>query len=353
MLFDLPTIYFFQKDYQQPYVQQYNFGIEAAVLPDVSVSLGYLGVKGIHLQRTNDINLPHLELPATIGIAGQPGTSLSFTKFPNINGNPIRPSPQFSRLFEFESNANSNYNGFITQVTKRFSHNFQMLVSYTWSHVIDNVPDATAVVPGTDDGKLVYDPTNFAVDRASGNDDTRHRFVLSGVWQLNNYTRDMNPLARAVLGGWEFSAIFSAQAGQPYTAFVSSDLNADGNNRNERVPGTSRNQFNLPTIVSLDPRVSRDFTVIERMKLQLIAEAFNVFNRANITGIRTTEFATSSSSSVCGSVVSPCLVPQVISGSPISAANVGTNAFGLPSAANINGQGNVGRVLQFAAKITF
>jgi outer membrane receptor protein involved in Fe transport len=348
-----PTIYFFQKNYQQPYVQQYNLGVEMGLTRDVSLSVGYLGVKGVHLQRTNDINLPHLELPATIGIAGQPGTLLSFKKFPNVGGNPIRPISQFGRLFEFGSNANSTYNGFITQVTKRFSHNFQALVSYTWSHVIDDVPDATAVVPGTDDGKLVFDPTNFALDRASGNDDTRHRFVVSGVWQLNNYTKDMNPVARAVLGGWEIAGIFTAQSGQPYTAFVSSDLNADGNNRNERVPGTSRNQFNLPAIVSLDPRVTRNFSILERVRFQLIAEAFNVFNRQNITGIRTTQFANSTSASVCGTVGSPCLVPQVISGSPISAANVGANAFGLPSSANINGQGNVGRVLQFAAKFTF
>ena len=170
---------------------------------------------------------------------------------------------------------------------------------------------------------------------------------MSGVWQLNNYTKDMNPLARAVLGGWELAGIFTAQSGQPYTALVSSDLNADGNNRNERVPGTSRNQFNLPAIVSFDPRVSRDFTILERVKFQLIAEAFNVFNRANITAIRTTKFATSTS--VCGTLSPPCLVPQVIGGSPIS----GANAFGLPAAANINGQGNVGRVLQFAAKFTF
>src|SRR5262249_50800139 len=85
-----PRIYFFQKDYQQPYVQQYNLGVETGLTRDVSLSVGYLGVKGVHLQRTNDINLPHAQTPATIGIAGQPGTLLSFSKFPNVGGNPIR-----------------------------------------------------------------------------------------------------------------------------------------------------------------------------------------------------------------------------------------------------------------------
>src|SRR5262249_46102371 len=84
-----PTIYFFQKDYRQPYVQQYHLGVELGLTRYVSLSPGYLGVKGVPLQRTNDINLPHLELPATIGIAGQPGTLLSFNRFPNVGGNPI------------------------------------------------------------------------------------------------------------------------------------------------------------------------------------------------------------------------------------------------------------------------
>ena len=336
-----PTILPFASNYQQPYVEQYNFAVEYQVAADTSVTLGYTGVHGVHIQRTRDINLPNTEVPMTAVVAGQ-GTTLTYNK---ITGS--RPNSSFVRILEFESTAGSNYNGLALELNKRFAHNFQFVASYVWSHVIDDRPDATAVVPGTDDGKMVYDPLHPAFDRATGDDDVRNRFIFSGVWQLDSYTRGMNRYAHALLGGWALSGVFNAQSGQPYTALVNSDLNGDGNSRNERAPGTSRNQFRLPAIYTVDPRVSRDISFGERAKLQLIAEAFNIFNHQNITAAKNTLYA--ASTTACGTgVTGICLVPQTL------ANGAGVNTFGLASAASVNNNfANVGRVLQLAAKITF
>ena len=100
---------------------------------------------------------------------------------------------------------------------------------------------------------------------------------------------------RAVLGGWSVAYILTAQSGQPYSATIGlTDLNNDGNNRNDRIPGVGRNTFLLPNTWSLDPRLTRDINLHERAKLQLIVEAFNAFNRFNLTSsssIRTAQFA--------------------------------------------------------------
>ena len=335
-----PTILLFAKNYQQPYLQQYNLAIERQIASDTSVTLAYTGVHGVHVQRTRDINLASTETPATATIAGT-GQTFTYNKFPTA-----RPITAFSRIFEFESNSSSVYNGLSFELNKRFARNFQLLTSYTWSHVIDDRPDATAVVPGTDDGKMVYDPLHINLDRASGDNDVRNRFVLSGVWELDHYTQGMNRYTRALLGGWELAGAFNAQSGQPYTAVVNTDLNNDGNSRNERAPGTARNQFRLPAIYTVDPRITRNVAITERAKLQLIAEAFNLFNHQNITAVKNTLYATSSSA--CGAGVATCLVPQTL------ANGAGVNTFGLAAAAAINNNGaNVGRVLQLAAKITF
>jgi len=343
-----PTIFVFAKNYQQPYVQQFNLGVEHQVFKDLSISATYLGVRGVHIQRTRDINEFATEVPTTLPVAGT-GQVVTFNKLTGIT----KPFPGFGRIFEFESNANSTYHGLVLQAVKRFSHNFQMSSSYTFSHVIDDNPDATAVVPGTDDGKMAYDPNNIRLDRGTGSSDVRHRFILSGVWELNYAKGIQNRFARTLAEGWQITGIFNAQTGQPYTALTNSDLNADGNSRNERAPGFGRNTFRMPGIISVDPRVSRTFTFTERTKLQLIAEAFNVFNHTNVTGVRNTFFAFSNSvAGGCSVGAVPCLVPQTINpANPFS--GVGINAFGTPSSANATGFGNVGRVLQFAAKINF
>jgi hypothetical protein len=39
-----------------------------------------------------------------------------------------------------------------------------------------------------------------------------------------------------------------------------------------------------------DTRVARDFRVTERLKVQVLGEAFNLFNHSNFTGYNTTAF---------------------------------------------------------------
>jgi hypothetical protein len=68
--------------------------------------------------------------------------------------------------------------------------------------VIDDTPDATAVVPGTDDAKMVYDPNNIRLDRGNGADDVRHRFIPSSVWDLNYAQGIHNRVLKTLAEGW-------------------------------------------------------------------------------------------------------------------------------------------------------
>jgi len=156
---------------------------------------------------------------------------------------------------------------------------------------------------------------------------------VNGVWELNYAHSIQNPILKNLTQGWELAGIFTAQSGLPYTALVGSDLNGDGNSRTERVPGFGRNTFNMPAIYSLDPRITRTIKIHENTSLKLSGEAFDVLNHSNFTSVRTTMYSVSAGK----------LVPQTS----------GITAFGVPSAANIASQGNVGRVLQLTAKITF
>jgi len=330
----VPIIFVFEPGYVQPFIQQASLGMEYEFARDFSVSVSWLGVRGTRVYRARDLNLNPATTTSTINVQG--GSPVSFQRYGT------RPFAAFGRIQQFESTSRANYNGLALEVKKRISRNFQFLASYTWSHALDNKPDATAVVPlGSDDAKIVQYSTNLASDYGSGDNDQRHRYVMSGIWQLD-YAKDLNPVGRAILGGWELSGIFTAQTGQPYSTGVSFDLNNDGNSRSDRFPGVGRNTFNLPGFVSLDPRVTKSIPIRENIKFQFIFEAFNIFNRANVIAVNTTAFSRSTvvppaTPVLCTTTPAPCLVPVA--------------AFGTPASSVFSPL--TPRIIQLAAKIVF
>src|SRR5207244_7043153 len=135
-----------------------------------------------------------------------------------------------------------------------------------------------------------------------------HRLVLSAIWDLDGYTRSMGRSWRYLTGGWQLSGILTAQSGQPYSGLVNSDLNNDGNSRTDRAPGLGRDTFNLPNFVSLDPRITKNIPITERVKVQLILEAYNALNRTHYTSVSATQFSTAPVPT-CTGTVTICLGP--------------------------------------------
>jgi hypothetical protein len=159
---------------------------------------------------------------------------------------------------------------------------------------------------------------------------------LSGIWHLD-YVQGLPRAAKAILAGWEISGIFTAQTGHPYSGLVSSDLNKDGNVATDRTPGLGRDTFYLPAAISLDPRVTRNMTLHDRLRLQLIWESFNVLNHTNVTAARATQFTLSTSALGCAPAAAPCLVSQM----------KGLSAFGTPTVTSGP------RIMQLSAKFVF
>lgn len=322
-----PTVYVFQPDYQQPRVQQASFGVDYEIAPNTMLSLGYLFAKGDNLQRTADINLG---TPTAATVLDSAGNVIPYLKYPAV-----RPIAAFNQIFQFQSSAHSNYNGMTVQVNKRFSHHFLVQEAYTWSHAIDDAPDATAVVPGADDAKMLYSPLFPGLDRADSVNDIRHRSVTNWVWNLD-YMKSDRALMRALVNGWEVSGILTMQSGIPYTGLITGgnpDLNQDGNRATERPGNARRNTFRTPAFYSLDPRVTKGFRVTESTNLQLFAEAFNILNHFNATAINGNEFV------LGGGILTP------------NNSATSTSRFGLPrsSIQPLNGA----RIVQLGARFTF
>ena len=320
-----PSIYVVDPTFRQPAMQQYSFQIEQALGPSYSLTAGYLGVHATHLPRSRDINL----LPSTLTLGTLPdGTLISYWRHPGTSA-PTRPNSAFGRITLFESGASSSYNGAFVQLTKRFSRNFQLLASYTFSKVIDTAPDGTSVVVNNsgDDAKVAQDTLLPNLDRGPGQNDIRHRFVFSSVWDLNYAKSLSNPVARVLLNNWALSTIAQLQSGRHLSIGASGDPGNDGNNFNDRAPLVGRNTLEGPGIASWDMRLTRSLFLTEKARLRLIFEAFDLTNRANFGNIQLNQYT------FRGGIFTP------------------TTNFLAPQTMLDPGVGS--RVLQLAAKFTF
>lgn len=281
------NIFVFAPDFQNPKVQQSSVGVERGFGSDYSVGLTYQYVKGDDLPRTADINIAN---PTTVTSTIN-GSPVSFTRYTD------KRFANFNRVLEFQSSAHSKYNGATIDLQKRFSHNWQARLAYTYSKAKDDRPDATIVVPGVDDAREAQDANNLGAEYSFADTDVRNRVVLSGVWNLA-YAENMTGIAHALLSGWSLSGIVSYQTGQPFTPVLNVDLNNDRNRSNDRVPGAARNSLRKPSQTSVDPRLTRDIPLFGGVHLQLIAEAFNLTNRSNVSNVRNTAFSYNATTNV-------------------------------------------------------
>lgn len=322
-----PSIFFFDPGYENPEVHQASLGIERALGEDLAVSASYQFVAGRKLQRSRDFNLG---TPVATEVPIQGGGSLTVQRFPST-----RPFADFDRIIRFESTAESSYNGLILELRKRFGGKLQAGLAYTLGKVEDTKPDATAVVPGNpgDDAKYVSNPLDFEADRAPGDVDVRHRLVFSGLWDVG-YWKGSTGAAKALLDGWAVSWIATLQSGLPYSERVLNDLNNDGNRSNDIVPG-SRNSQRLPTSYTVDMRLSKSIPLAGRVRLELIAEAFNLLNSTNVTARRDTLY----------NFTNGVLVPQQDLSNP-------RLDFGADSSTQVNFE-DTQRIVQLAGKISF
>jgi hypothetical protein len=198
------------------------------------------------------------------------------------------------------SDGNSVYNALNADLKKRFSHNFQFLASYTWSHSIDDSSDLQTLL-------LPQDNRNFGAERADSLFDQRHRFVFSGIVSSPPDWKTGNGWQR-VFADFMVAPIFEVSSGRPFNILSNQDTNNDQSNQTDRpsvlndgtlcVPGTAgcaplitngeftsgslgRNFGLTHSFMSLDMRLTRTLSFGERLKLELIAEGFNLFNRFN------------------------------------------------------------------------
>jgi len=218
------------------------------------------------------------------------------------------------------SDASSWYHALTVNVQKRFSHGFELLSSYTWSHSIDDGTDLQSTLEPQD--------SRFPLlERANSVNDQRHRWVTSAVL-TTSLAHGGDSAWKHFMGGFTLAPIIEVSAGRPFNVITGTDTRLDlgasqarpsvvtSGTTSQFIPGAQfgeadvcmtnsgtpftvqfvtppagcdgnlgRNAFTGPGFFQIDLRLSKRIPLGERWSMDLIADGFNMLNRTNIAGV--------------------------------------------------------------------
>jgi hypothetical protein len=234
-----------------------------------------------------------------VGYVGSEGRRLSIMQNINQNGAFSAQYPNYGSIIQLNSNGNSNYNSLQSTLRVRTWHGFTSQFSFTWAHELDDVTEYRGEIP--------LDSFNLAQEYGSGDFDTRLNFTAFWSYDIPGAHR-----WKLLTNGWQFDGFISLHGGQPFN-FPGND--ASGTQRpgvnliagpysgitQTFIPGVGeqwvnpaafvatdgpgnlgRNALYGPGFADVDLSVFKNFSIRERLRLQLRAEMFNVFNRINL-----------------------------------------------------------------------
>ena len=266
-------------DFEAPYTQQWNIGFAQELGSNMALELDYVHILGLHEFTGLDINPrvgPLLNLQRGEAVPAFPNDRILNPQFAAHAAELLAEfgdTRPFARITVAQSDGRSRYDAFTASFKKRYANKYQLNMHYTLSK-------SQAWFGATQDFGLQpqnlfvkFDPVNFGPT----GEDERHRFVVSGIFDLPY--------------GFQFAPIFQLASARPYSIFPSCvcDINVDGvNNDRDSVDPTNNDQVKLPInsergdkFSQLNVRVSKFFKWGEHKKLGLFFEAFNVFNTGN------------------------------------------------------------------------
>jgi hypothetical protein len=307
---------------QNPMVQQMNLGVQREFGRNYILRADYLHNYGTHFI-----------IGRTIGSVF----------------NPVVGGPDLVK--NLESSVKTKYDGLLLSFEKRYSGRYQFRASYTLSKTFNYANDDQ--IPFSN-GPL--DSNNLQREYGPTPNDQRHRFVFSGVVDLP-YGIHVAPILTLASGvpmdillpdGTSRIPALQRNAGgrlfhtgAELNTFIQR-LNAAGGVAGTPLPLVRDNARFNDSFNSFDLRVSKVFTIRERVQIEPIAEVFNLFNVTNVLGV----------SNVNYSGFSNVLVRD--SNDATSTGFLRSSSFGQPvtTAGGVFGSGGP-RGFQFAARVTF
>lgn len=196
---------------RSPYMQHFNLNIQYEQ-SEYLLEVGYVGTLGRKLLQFRDLNQP-------IFIAGTDQDGNPLSTLANKEGR--RPFANFSTIAQSTNYGSSNYHSLQVSAQKRFSRGYTLLAGYTFSKSIDLLSQFHSGSGSPIDPAIAQDANDLGAERGLSAFDMRHRFTLSGVFELpfgsGKKLLDRNGVLDKIVGGWSLSPILVLSSGVPLT----------------------------------------------------------------------------------------------------------------------------------------
>jgi len=237
---------------QNAYSEQGSFEIEQQLGGRSTVSAGYQHVRGLHLIISVNQNVP------------------SCTASGNNNG--CRPNPAFGNNSQYSSLADSHYDAFHLSFVQRPVRWGNYRISYTYSKALDNVGEFFFSSP--------INNFNIWHDYGRSDDDQRHRLVVDGAIHTSFGAANSN--WERFSHGFQLSGLLQYYSPLPFNITTGTNT-IQGTAARPTVNGAfiNRNAGEGFNFFSLGARLSRSFSLTEHLRLEALAECFNLTNHVN------------------------------------------------------------------------
>ena len=301
------SAYSVSSNFRVPYFYNYNLQVEKGFGNAVIWQIGYVGSEGRKLNLVSDINTPicnGVPVPtALLPITTCPGGAKATVPYPN-----------FGNILQLNTIGTSNYNALQTILKLRAWHGLSSQVAYTWSHSLDEISEYRATV--------VDNAFNPRADYGNSDFDTRHLFTIDFTYDVPKAPWATSGWSKRIMNDWQISSVMNFHSGQPYdeilsylnlvkganpfasangvtidhkfsaanggTLWINPTAFCDPNAGDPQCTGSpygnvSRNKWFAPGFGDVDLSFIKNIPITERVRVQLRADFFNLFNRINLS----------------------------------------------------------------------
>jgi hypothetical protein len=284
-------------DLHHMYVQQWGLSFERQLFGNWVLSADYLGNKASHFRGS------HEENPAVYTGAGSSTKNTQQRRtLTQLNA---AAGAYYSTITGMDDGVNTHYNALRVTGQHRFSQNYTVLASYTFSKCLQD----TETIANRITGNTESNPYNRNADFGPCDFDLRHNFVASSVYQspsLHNRAIDF------AAGAWQIGFLLTYNNGFPFSPVTGTDASLSGVGLDRpnvvsganpytkdmttlawlnpkafttNAPGTfgtaGMNSLRGPNYINANANLNKLFTIHESQKFQVRFEWFNLFNHTN------------------------------------------------------------------------